>query len=50
VIVASSDVSDLLAMCTRILVLRDGVVVRELKGNELTESILHHAIEGTDEE
>jgi ribose transport system ATP-binding protein len=50
VIVASSDVGDLLAMCTRILVLRDGVVVRELRGNELTESILHHAIEGIDEE
>ncbi len=49
VIVASSDVGDLHAMCTRIVVLRDGVIVRELHGS-VTEAALHHAIEGTDEE
>jgi ribose transport system ATP-binding protein len=50
VIVSSTDIGDLLAMCTRILVLRDGVVVRELDGNQVTQAILHHAIEGTDEQ
>jgi hypothetical protein len=30
-------------------VLRDGVVARELDGNQVTQAILHHAIEGTDE-
>jgi len=49
VIVSSTDPGDLLAMCTRVLVLRDGVVARELSGAELTESTLHHAIEGTEE-
>ncbi len=32
VIVASSDVGDLLALCTRVLVLHEGVVARELAG------------------
>jgi ABC-type sugar transport system ATPase subunit len=50
VIVASSDVGDLLAMCTRVLVLRDGVVARELPGHGLTEPTLHHAIEGVEEQ
>jgi ABC-type sugar transport system ATPase subunit len=50
VIVSSTDIGDLLAMCTRILVLRDGVVARELDGNQVTQVILHHAIEGTDDE
>jgi ribose transport system ATP-binding protein len=49
VIVASSDVGDLLAMCTRVLVLRDGVIARELPGEGLTEPILHHAIEGVED-
>jgi ABC-type sugar transport system ATPase subunit len=49
VIVSSSDVGDLLAMCTRVLVLRDGVVVRELPGDGLTETMLHHAIEGVED-
>jgi ribose transport system ATP-binding protein len=49
VIVSSTDLGDLLAMCTRILVLRDGVVARELGGYQVTQAILHHAIEGTDQ-
>ena len=49
VIVSSSDVGDLLAMCTRVLVLRDGVIARELLGERLTESMLHHAIEGVED-
>ena len=48
VILSSSDTQDLHAMCSRILVLRDGVIVRELRG-DVSEAALHHAIEGTDE-
>jgi ribose transport system ATP-binding protein len=50
VIVSSSDVGDLLAICTRILVFRDGVVESEFDGRSLTEVSYHHAIEGTDAE
>jgi ABC-type sugar transport system ATPase subunit len=50
VVVSSSDVGDLLAMCTRILVLRDGAITRELDCAGLTQNALHHAIEGTDQE
>jgi ABC-type sugar transport system ATPase subunit len=46
VLVASSDVGDLQAICTRVLVLRAGVVVRELEGETLTEYELIHAMEG----
>jgi ribose transport system ATP-binding protein len=49
VIVSSTDVGDLLAMCTRVLVLRDGVIARELPGDGLTETTLHHAIEGVED-
>ena len=48
VVLSSSDTQDLHAMCTRILVLRDGVIVRELRG-DVSEAVLHHTIEGTDE-
>ena len=48
VVLSSSDTQDLHAMCSRILVLRDGVIVRELRG-DVNEAALHHAIEGTDE-
>jgi ribose transport system ATP-binding protein len=50
VIVSSTDTGDLLAMCTRVLVFRDGAVARELSGNQITQATLHHAIEGTDKE
>lgn len=46
VIVTSSDIDDLLATCTRVLVLREGVVATELSGDELTEQQLVHAMEG----
>jgi ribose transport system ATP-binding protein len=46
VIVSSSDLGDLLAMCTRIVVLRDGRVGAELGGDGLTEHALVNAIEG----
>jgi ribose transport system ATP-binding protein len=50
VIVASSDVGDLLALCTRVLVLHEGVVARELLGEGLTEHQLVHAMEGVESE
>ncbi|PAZ10670.1 ABC transporter [Streptomyces sp. SA15] len=47
VIVSSSDTQDLLALCTRVLVVRDGRVVREIGGRDITEPALVHAMEGT---
>ena len=46
VIVSSSDLGDLLAMCTRIVVLREGRVDVELAAAGLTEHALVNAIEG----
>ena len=46
VIVSSADVEDLVSMCTRVLVLRDGVVERELRGEAITEGTITHAMEG----
>jgi ribose transport system ATP-binding protein len=39
-IVVSSDAEDLLSVCDRVLVLRDGVIAAELTGTEITESEL----------
>jgi ABC-type sugar transport system ATPase subunit len=50
VIIASSDVGDLLALCTRVLVLQDGVVAQDLHGRGLTEHQLVHAMEGLESE
>ncbi|GGR36517.1 ABC transporter ATP-binding protein [Streptomyces aurantiogriseus] len=47
VIVSSSDTQDLLALCTRVLVVRDGRIAREISGGEITEPALVHAMEGT---
>jgi ribose transport system ATP-binding protein len=46
VIVSSSDEGDLLAMCTRIVVLRNGRVADELDGDGLSQQALVSAIEG----
>lgn len=46
VILSSSDLGDLLAMCTRVAVLRDGRVATELGADGLTEQALVNAIEG----
>jgi ribose transport system ATP-binding protein len=46
VIVSSSDEGDLLAMCTRIVVLRNGRVAQELDGDGLSQQALVSAIEG----
>jgi ABC-type sugar transport system ATPase subunit len=48
VIVSSSDEGDLLGLCTRVLVLRRGVIAAELTGDDITEANLLHAMEGTD--
>ncbi|MDX6232059.1 MAG: ribose transport system ATP-binding protein [Nocardioidaceae bacterium] len=49
VIVASSDEGDLLALSTRILVLRHGVVAQELATDGLTKNELIRAIEGAEQ-
>jgi ribose transport system ATP-binding protein len=46
VVVSSSDVGDLLAMCTRIVVLRHGRVAAELGAKGLTEHALVREMEG----
>ncbi|MER6135522.1 sugar ABC transporter ATP-binding protein [Streptomyces sp. NPDC001815] len=48
VIVSSSDTQDLLALCTRVLVVRDGRIAREISGRDITEPTLVHAMEGTE--
>jgi ABC-type sugar transport system ATPase subunit len=49
VVLASSDEGDLLALCTRILVLRDGIVAEELAADGLTKNVLIRAIEGAEQ-
>jgi ribose transport system ATP-binding protein len=46
VLVASSDVEDLIGLCTRVIVLRNGVVTRQLVGDDIDEYKLVHAMEG----
>jgi len=46
VVVSSSDLGDLLAMCTRVVALRDGRIAGEFAGDGLTEHELVNAIEG----
>ncbi|MPY61232.1 sugar ABC transporter ATP-binding protein [Streptomyces spongiae] len=48
VIVSSSDTQDLLALCTRVLVVREGRIAREISGRDITEPALVHAMEGTE--
>jgi ribose transport system ATP-binding protein len=48
VVLSSSDAGDVLAMCTRVVVLRDGLVAAELGGEGLTEHALVSAMEGED--
>jgi ribose transport system ATP-binding protein len=45
-VVASSDLEDLVALCSRVLVLRDGVISCELHGDEVAEQELLHALMG----
>jgi ribose transport system ATP-binding protein len=50
VLMASSDVEDLLAACDRVIVLRDGVVVAELEGREMNKPAIVGAMEGVHSE
>jgi ribose transport system ATP-binding protein len=47
-IVASSDVGDLIAICNRVLVLRGGRLTDELAGARITEGAIVHAATGGD--
>jgi len=49
-VVSSSDTGDLLAICTRVLVMCNGRVVRELAGRKITEQALLHAMEETEQQ
>src|SRR3984957_11487998 len=49
-VASSSDTGDLLALCTRVLVMCNGKVVREIAGDEITERALVHAMEETEQE
>jgi len=46
VVVASSDVQDLVAVCSRVIVLKDGVAAAELVADEVTEPAILDAAEG----
>jgi ABC-type sugar transport system ATPase subunit len=48
-LVSSSDTGDLLAICTRVLVMCNGSVVRELAAEEIDEQALIHAMEETEQ-
>jgi ribose transport system ATP-binding protein len=50
VVMASSDVEDLLACCDRVIALRDGVVAGEFAGARMTKSAIAYAIEGAHDE
>lgn len=50
VVVVSSDVGDLVALCSRVLVLSRGEVASELTGDEITELNLVHAMEEIESE
>ncbi len=49
IVVGSSDTDDLTHLCTRVLVMRNGVISRELSYEEITEENLIHGMEGTDD-
>lgn len=50
VVMASSDIEDLLACCDRVLALRDGRVVGEFEGSRMTKPAIVYAIEGASDE
>jgi ribose transport system ATP-binding protein len=50
VLMASSDVEDLLASCDRVIVLRDGVIAAELTAAEMTKPAIVGAMEGVHSE
>jgi ribose transport system ATP-binding protein len=49
VLVVSSEIEELVGICTRILVMRDGEIVAEVDGAVATErELLRHAVAPTD--
>ncbi|MCD0449162.1 sugar ABC transporter ATP-binding protein [Actinocorallia sp. API 0066] len=50
VVMASSDLEDLLACCDRVIALRDGKVAGAFSGDGITKSALAYAIEGAHDE
>jgi ribose transport system ATP-binding protein len=49
VLVVSSELEELVGICTRILVMREGVIVAEVDGRTATErELLRHAVAPTD--
>jgi ABC-type sugar transport system ATPase subunit len=47
IILVSSDIPELVAMSDRVLVLREGQIVRELSGEEITQhNVLHYSLRG----
>jgi ribose transport system ATP-binding protein len=49
VVVVSSEFEELVGICTRVLVMRDGELVAELEGSKLTErEVLRHAVAPTE--
>ena len=48
-LVVSSELEELVGICTRILVMRDGEIVAEVDGRDATErELLRHAVAPTD--
>ncbi len=49
VLVVSSELEELIGICTRILIMREGEIVAEVDGKDATESeLLRHAVAPTD--
>jgi ABC-type sugar transport system ATPase subunit len=46
VLISSSDLGDLVAICTRVVIVHEGRPVGELAGEDLSEHVLIHAMEG----
>jgi ribose transport system ATP-binding protein len=46
ILMASSDVEDLLAVCDRVIVLRDGIIVAEMDKSDMTKPAIVGAMEG----
>lgn len=49
VVMLTSNYEELIGMCSSVLILRDGVIVEELRGKSLTEGNIQHCIYGHDE-
>jgi ribose transport system ATP-binding protein len=50
VLMASSDLEDLLACCDRVIAVRDGVIAGEFTGARMTKAAIAYAMEGAHHE